>query len=123
MTELKTIEPYVEMRPWGSFAKFIENTPSTVKIITVNPGEELSLQYHNHRDEFWFVISGTGVATIGDSKKDVQRGDTCEIERGVNHRIKANDETLVFLEIAFGEFDENDIIRVQDDYGRVNVNA
>jgi mannose-6-phosphate isomerase-like protein (cupin superfamily) len=113
----------MEERPWGAFTKFVENTPCTVKIITVHPGQELSLQYHNHRDEFWFVISGSGVATIGDVEKGVKAGDTCFIEKKVNHRIKANDETLVFMEIALGKFDEDDIVRIEDDYGRTDENA
>lgn len=123
MMGLSTIEPYTEARPWGAFTKFVENTPCTVKTITVHPDQELSLQYHNHRNEFWFILSGAGVATVGDIHKEVKAGDTCFIEKKVNHRIKAGTEALVFLEIATGEFYEDDIIRIQDDYGRTDNNA
>ena len=117
--ETSPITLYTEKRPWGSFTDFIKNIPSTVKIITVNPNQELSLQYHHNRDEFWFVISGNGIATIGDSKLEIKSESTCFIPRKINHRVKALNEKLIFLEISFGDFDENDIVRLSDDYGRV----
>ena len=109
---------YSENRPWGNFVEFTENVISTVKIITVNANEELSLQFHRKRDEFWYVISGTGIATIGGLKKGLQAGSTCAIPKTTQHRVKANNETLVFLEISFGTFDETDIVRIEDRYGR-----
>lgn len=109
---------YTENRPWGSFTEFTENVISTVKIITVNANEELSLQYHLKRDEFWYVISGTGIATISGLKKGLEPGSTCMVPRHTQHRIKANNETLTILEISFGIFEETDIIRLEDRYGR-----
>jgi mannose-6-phosphate isomerase-like protein (cupin superfamily) len=52
------MKPTEEQRPWGSFRRFTENEISTVKIITVNADQELSLQYHKNRDEFWKVLAG-----------------------------------------------------------------
>lgn len=112
------IKMYAENRPWGNFTEFTENAISTVKIIVVNANEELSLQYHLKRDEFWYVISGTGIATIGGLKKGLQPGATCIIPKHTQHRVKANNETLTFLEISFGTFDEKDIVRLEDRYGR-----
>ncbi len=108
-----------ESRPWGSFEQFIKNEPATVKIITVNPGQAFSLQTHSNRSEFWYILSGTGTVTIGDIKKEVGPKDTFMIDLGATHRAEAGTEPLVFLEIAFGEFDENDITRLEDKYGRI----
>lgn len=90
-----------------------------VKIITVKPGESLSLQYHIKRDEFWLVISGEGSAVIGTETIGLKAGGSCFIERQVKHRAAGGVSGLVFLELAFGEFDENDIVRIEDKYGRV----
>ena len=113
------IQIYEEERPWGRFRRFTENTLSTVKIITVSPDCKLSLQSHNKRSEFWRVISGSGVFEIDNNKYDVKVGDEKNIPLGVLHRISAGSEGLSVLEIATGEFDENDIIRYEDDYGRI----
>src|SRR3989338_4663707 len=64
-----------EERPWGAFERFTLNEKTTVKIITVNAGEAFSLQTHEHRDEFWRVLSGSGVIHIGDIDKDAHVGD------------------------------------------------
>ena len=110
---------YEEKRPWGSFRRFIHNIPSTVKILTVNPKQELSLQSHNKRSEFWRVISGSGFFQINDSKKEIKKGDEQFISLGSKHRMSASDEGLEVLEIGFGDFDEEDVIRYEDKYGRI----
>lgn len=108
-------------RPWGFFDEFIQNKPCTVKLITVHPHESLSLQYHHHRSEFWVIVSGGGVVTIGDTQREVGVGDKCEIAQGQSHRVEAGSSGLMFLEIAIGEFDEDDIVRIEDKYGRINT--
>jgi len=110
---------YEEERPWGFFRRFTDNVSSTVKIITVNPNEELSLQSHNMREEFWRVISGDGVFEVGDRKYIVDIGSEQYIPIKTKHKIKAGMNGLEVLEISFGEFDEGDIIRYEDKYGRV----
>lgn len=105
-------------RPWGNFERFTLNEPSTVKIITVNPNQKLSLQRHKKREEFWKIISGEGFATVLSERKLVKTGDTVFIPRHAEHRMESGDTTLIFLEIAFGEFDEADIERLEDVYGR-----
>jgi len=112
-------KPYREQRPWGEFIKFTENSPSTVKIITVNKGESFSLQFHKSRDEFWHIISGNGIATIGKDRLEITDGKDFFVPRGVLHRIEAGEKSVVFIEIAQGAFDENDIVRTEDRYGRV----
>jgi mannose-6-phosphate isomerase-like protein (cupin superfamily) len=107
-----------EVRPWGNFERFTLNEKSTVKIITVNPGEELSLQQHAHRDEEWRVLSGSGKVTVGEVVTDVHPGDTFFVRRGTRHRVAGGMLGLTFLEIALGDFDEADITRFEDRYGR-----
>jgi mannose-1-phosphate guanylyltransferase/mannose-1-phosphate guanylyltransferase/mannose-6-phosphate isomerase len=109
-----------DVRPWGQFERFTLNEQTTVKIITVNAGEEFSLQTHEDRDEFWRVLSGYGVVTVGDKQHDASPGDEFFITRGDKHRAQGGEEGLVFLEIAFGVFDEDDIKRLEDKYGRAS---
>jgi len=113
------LDIYQEERPWGLFRRFTNNTPSTVKIITVKPNEELSLQSHNKREEFWRVIDGDGIFEIGDKKYIVEKGIEQYIPIKTKHQMKAGMTGMEVLEISFGDFDENDIVRYHDKYGRV----
>ncbi len=113
------IKPKKVKRPWGFFTQFLTNAPSTVKIITVLPDQSLSLQYHAHRQEFWHVISGSGTVTIGTRKRAATAGTEFTVAPKQPHRITAGENGLVVLEIATGDFDENDIVRLEDKYGRV----
>lgn len=110
---------YQEERPWGFFRRFTDNTTSTVKILTVKPNEELSLQSHNNREEFWRVIKGDGIFEVGDQKIIVEIGSEQYIPLKTKHKIKAGSDGMEVLEISFGEFDEGDIVRYEDKYGRV----
>jgi mannose-6-phosphate isomerase-like protein (cupin superfamily) len=111
--------PLHDERPWGSFDQFTKNEATTVKIIRVNPGKRLSLQRHAHRAEFWYVLSGNGTAEIDSAEHALTPGVTVEIPVHTTHRLTASDEGITILEIATGEFDEDDIERLEDDYGRV----
>lgn len=108
-------------RPWGNFVQFTQNRSSTVKIITVKTGESLSLQKHNSRDEFWHIISGGGYLTIGDTEVEAVVGKDYFVPRNTLHRIRSSDTPLVILEIGLGSFDEDDISRIDDKYGRTNT--
>lgn len=118
---MRHISPKHSDRPWGSFDEFIQNTPCTVKLIMVNPKECLSLQYHHYRNEFWVILTGSGFVTIGDKHEEAVAGDRYEIKKGEHHRVEAGREGLMFLEIATGEFNENDIVRLEDKYGRIRT--
>lgn len=107
-----------EDRPWGSFERFTLNEPSTVKIITVTAGEAFSLQQHEHRDEMWKIIRGSGKVTVGEETKDAAAGEEFFVARGAKHRVEGGPEGIMFLEVAIGEFDEGDIKRLEDKYGR-----
>ena len=106
-------------RPWGNFRQFTKNDKSTIKIITVKPGEILSLQSHKNRSEFWHIISGSGIVEINGVERDTMAGDEHDVAVGEKHRIRAGKDGLLFLEIGIGDFDEEDIIHYEDKYGRV----
>lgn len=109
---------YTEERPWGKFEQFTHNEQTTVKIIYVNPNEELSLQYHEKRDEFWKVLEGHPVLVIDDKVTKANPDDEFFIPRKKNHRIMSGDNPVKILEVAFGDFDEDDIVRLNDKYDR-----
>lgn len=111
-------KPFRDKRPWGDELWITRNAPSMVKILTVSPGQALSLQFHHHRDEYWHVISGNGFALIGDERKNLSAGTDCFVPRETKHRLEGGSEPLVLLELAFGDFDEHDIVRLEDRYGR-----
>lgn len=116
---MKDLDIYQEERPWGNFRQFTKDAVSTVKIITVKEGESLSLQSHTKRSEFWKVIKGSGIVEIGDQQYNVVEGDEHTVPVSVKHRIIAGESGMQVLEIATGEFDEGDIVRYEDKYGRV----
>jgi mannose-1-phosphate guanylyltransferase/mannose-1-phosphate guanylyltransferase/mannose-6-phosphate isomerase len=107
-----------EDRPWGSFERFTHGELSTVKIITVLPGKRLSLQYHHKRAEFWRVLEGSGTVTLGDTECAAKVGDEFEIAVEMKHRLAGGEAGITILEIGLGDFDEADIVRVEDDFGR-----
>ena len=111
-------ETYTETRPWGQFEQLTHNEQTTVKIITVQPGQQLSLQYHNHREEYWRVLAGQGEVVLGDETLPAKKGDEFHIPTKAVHRMQTQDKELVILEIAYGNFDEEDIVRLEDKYGR-----
>ena len=112
------MDPITTKRPWGSFTRFTNNEPSTVKILHVNKGEEFSLQYHTHRQEFWKILKGNPEVVVGDKKMHAKEGDEVVISPHVNHRINAPNDDVTVLEISKGQFDEDDIVRIEDKYGR-----
>ena len=112
------IEPYQEERPWGNFRQFILNTPATVKILTVHEGEAFSLQSHTLRSEFWKVIQGQGTIEIAENTFQAKKGDEFFVPIGAKHRITAIGSDIEILEICLGTFEEGDISRYDDKYGR-----
>jgi mannose-6-phosphate isomerase-like protein (cupin superfamily) len=117
--EIPELLNLTENRPWGYFKKFCENTPVTVKIIVIHSQESLSLQSHDERTEFWRVISGEGTAEINGETQLIKMDDEIIVPIKTKHRLTAGANDLKILEIAFGDFDENDILRYSDKYGRI----
>ena len=106
-------------RPWGDFEQFCLNETTTVKIITVEPGRRLSLQRHEHRDEFWEVLDGPMDVRVDERRWTAQRGERVWVPAGSTHRLgNSGPEPARLLEVAFGAFDEDDIERLEDDYQR-----
>lgn len=116
---MNSLKIYQEERPWGNFRQFTKDSVSTVKILTVNPNQILSLQSHQKRSEFWKVIKGSGIVEIDDLKVEAHEGDEYEIGIGAKHRLSGLESGISVLEIATGLFDESDIIRYEDKYGRI----
>ena len=108
----------VEKRPWGRFERFTLNEPSTVKLVYVDGDKRLSLQYHNNRSEFWKVVKGPVKVQLGDDTKTLQEGESIAIPKSTKHRLIGAGTDATILEISTGEFDESDIVRVEDDYKR-----
>lgn len=113
-------------RPWGSYTVLSDEADHKVKRIEVKPGSRLSYQRHTHRAEHWFVLSGTGTFVLDDVSETVRPGDAVDIPKGSAHRIENphSSEHLVFIEVQHGSyFGEDDIERLEDDYGRAGSNA
>lgn len=112
------MDTYIEERPWGKFEQFCHNENVTVKIITVKANFKLSLQYHNNREEFWRIVYGSCKVVLGEEIFYAKEGDSFFIKKGVKHRVITEDNLVKFMEISYGNFDENDIVRLEDSYGR-----
>ncbi len=110
----------VSTPPWGRWEVLFEETSYKVKRVTVLPGKRLSYQKHLRRNEHWMVVEGEGTVTIDGKEMHVEKGDAVDIVREAAHRMTNNgNEILTFIEIQQGEyFGEDDIIRLEDDYGR-----
>jgi mannose-1-phosphate guanylyltransferase/mannose-6-phosphate isomerase len=91
-----------------------------VKVITVKPGGKLSLQYHHKRDELWVVLDPGVQVELDDRILHPKPEEKVFIPRGTAHRLSVcGDSPARILEISLGEFDEEDIVRLEDVYGRV----
>ncbi len=109
----------VVKKPWGQFEIIYQAPEITVKILTVNPkSSRLSLQSHQLRDEIWMALDDGLFCQEGDRIYEMSKGGVYTISRKTKHRLSGGDKGGRILEVSFGKFDENDIIRYEDDYGR-----
>lgn len=108
-----------DVRPWGSFTCYIQNEKCTVKIIEVNPKGVLSKQSHKKRDELWVILDEGLQVELDDKVIKPKPGDRIVITRNTKHRLSSLGKKARVLEISLGDFDENDIERFEDIYGRV----
>jgi len=107
------------IRPWGKFRSFPYQQARSIKIITVNPGASLSLQYHHRRSEFWVVLDTGLEVTVGDKAWRPEKNEELFISRKTPHRLRCiGQEHARIMEIWIGDSDESDIVRIQDDFGR-----
>jgi len=106
-------------KPWGKVATYALNQPSSVRIITIEPGEETSEHYHQLRDEMWVVLDPELGVQIGNRQVDAQPGDEFVVSAEEPHRIRnSGSKRGRVLEVAYGYTIEEDTFRLQDDYGR-----
>lgn len=108
-------------RPWGFYKTTVLNDYFQSKVISVKPGQQLSLQSHNHREEHWIVAHGTGTVQIEKSIINVSCGSSLFIPMGAKHRLTNTDEkeNLIITEVQIGDYlGEDDIVRYEDIYGR-----
>ena len=110
-------------RPWGRYEVLQESASHKVKCIWVSPGKRLSYQRHKFRAEHWFIVAGDAEVTIDGATERLGPGDSVDFGIGVAHRIANVGQTdLIFVEVQTGtSFDEEDIERLEDDFGRANA--
>lgn len=108
-------------RPWGYFTNIYEDSKFKVKTIVIKPGKRLSLQKHMHRSEHWVVVKGTATVQIDDKEFILRPNESTYIPIGSKHRLSNFGKIpLVVVEVQVGEYlEEDDIIRFQDDFGRI----
>tara|TARA_R100000808_G_scaffold16345_1_gene36959 strand:- start:268 stop:729 length:462 start_codon:yes stop_codon:yes gene_type:complete len=108
-------------KPWGSYTDLFRTNYLVFKQIVVNPHSRLSLQRHDERGEFWFVVKGKGYLVYGDVEHRISEGSHIEIPVGMVHcLINDSDKILIVYEMQFGVCSEDDIVRLDDEYGRTN---
>jgi mannose-6-phosphate isomerase len=112
-----------EERPWGTYTVLDDGDDCKVKRIVVAPGKRLSYQRHRLRAEHWYVVRGLATVTLDGRESSLGPGEAVDIPIGAAHRVaNCGGEELVFIEVQRGSyFGEDDIERLQDDYGRAAV--
>jgi len=110
-----------ENKPWGGFEVLLEEPNYKVKKITLNPNKQISLQYHLEREENWVIVGGYGKIYINGDKCDLEPGMMWNIRSQEVHRASAGPEGLEFIEVQTGKCYEEDIVRLEDDYGRASL--
>ncbi|WP_085906777.1 mannose-1-phosphate guanylyltransferase/mannose-6-phosphate isomerase [Kiloniella majae] len=107
-------------RPWGTYRTTDAGENYLVKTITVYPGAILSLQYHHHRAEHWVVVKGEATVTKGDDVFTLKENESTYIPLGVTHRLENKGGIpLMMVEVQSGSYlAEDDIVRLEDVYGR-----
>ena len=115
-TEVPDI-PFVE-RPWGSFSQYANNEQVTVSLMSVKAGQRLSLQSHTGRAELWIVLDAGAEIQLGDDILHPATGDEIWIPANTKHRLSSAGPAVRVLEVAFGNWQQADITRFDDDYAR-----
>jgi mannose-1-phosphate guanylyltransferase/mannose-6-phosphate isomerase len=112
-------------RPWGHYQTLALGDRHQVKRLVINPGQRLSLQVHAQRGEHWTVVAGAAEVTVGPDTKSlktrtVAENQSIDIPRGAIHRIANRGQApLTVIEVQNGDYlGEDDIVRIEDDYGR-----
>jgi D-beta-D-heptose 7-phosphate kinase/D-beta-D-heptose 1-phosphate adenosyltransferase len=117
LTDKVARKKVIVKKPWGEFENFEKEATWNLKTITIDAGQRLSLQSHKKRDEVWVLVEGKALATVADKKIRMKPGDVIRINKKQKHRIESGSGAKL-VEVGLGDFDENDIVRYEDDYGR-----
>lgn len=116
------MENEFDKRPWGSYTVLDTGRDFKVKRIEVLPQKRLSYQKHAQRSEHWFIVHGTAKVTLNGTELLMKKGESIDIAVGDAHRVE-NPETdgiLLFIETQIGAYlGEDDIVRLEDDFGRI----
>ncbi len=107
-------------RPWGSFRQYAFNEEVTVSLMTVQAGQRLSLQSHTGRAELWIVLDEGAAVQVGEIIVYPHVGEEIWIPAGEKHRLSSTGSIVRVLEVAFGNWQQADILRYDDDYQRPN---
>jgi mannose-6-phosphate isomerase-like protein (cupin superfamily) len=112
---------YTEHRPWGAFTILLDENGYKVKRLTVKPGHCTSLQFHKHRSEHWVVVQGTATVILEKETKTVSKNEYIHIPLGSQHLLENKGEIVMqLIEVQIGDYlEEDDIVRLQDKYGRI----
>ena len=112
-------------RPWGSYTILEDRDDCKVKRLTVKPGHVLSLQLHHKRSEHWTVVDGTAKVRIGEREFLLQANESAYIPMNTVHRLEnPTEQDIHLIEVQCGDyFGEDDIVRLEDRYGRVPSKA
>jgi len=105
-------------RPWGEMEQFTLNKKTTVKILIIKPKQAPSVQYHHKRAEFWKILEGNCKVRKGKKIISAKPGDEFFLPKKTVHSVTALSKKVKILEISTGFFDEKDIVRLEDKYGR-----
>jgi mannose-6-phosphate isomerase len=105
-------------RPWGEQWRYANNVECTTSMLRINPGQRLSLQIHSARSELWIILDEGAVVQLGDKTIYPKKGDEIWIPVGMAHRIGSNGPEVRFMEVCFGNWQQEDIVRLEDDYNR-----
>tara|TARA_B100001094_G_scaffold69252_1_gene65686 strand:- start:12309 stop:12650 length:342 start_codon:yes stop_codon:yes gene_type:complete len=107
-------------RPWGWYETIHEGDRLKIKNIEVNPGQSISLQFHYHRSEHWVVVGGTAKVRVGDEEKLLSQNESIYVPQTEIHRLSNPGLIpLRIVEVQCGSYlEEDDIVRIDDNYGR-----
>ena len=114
-------EPRYDERPWGAWELLAMGPNYKVKRLVILPGQRLSLQYHHHRSEHWVVVQGQALVVRDGEQMWLNPDDTTYIPvRGIHRIANPGTEPVVIIEVQVGQCLEDDIVRIEDDYGRAD---
>ena len=106
-------------KPWGSYIELYRDKNFLLKILNISPGKKISLQKHKKRSEHWTVVEGEASILLGKKNISLSVNDSIFVPKEEVHRISnSTQDPLKIIEIQSGEYDENDIIRLDDMFGR-----